>query len=102
MENPFLLAIALWESREVTIRFLAGARENEPDSQVREEKPIDWRLLVDSTAQTEGAEGKVCNPTVAGCSSDREQDCSAPLLQHSIRQNPRTRCLEHVSRGSCA
>jgi hypothetical protein len=92
MENPFLLAVALWESREVTIRLLAGARENEPDSPVGGEKPIDWRLLAYDRVRTEVAEGNGFDPTVAGRSSDRENGSHAPSLRQAARKNPRTAC----------
>jgi hypothetical protein len=73
MENPFVLAVALLESRGITTRFLSRTQNNEPDSRVGEEKPIDWRLLVDSAAETEVAGGKAANPSVAARSSNRER-----------------------------
>ncbi|MBV8097969.1 MAG: hypothetical protein JOZ31_02315 [Verrucomicrobia bacterium] len=104
MENPFLLAVALWESRKITTRLLGGAKKNEPDFRLEREKPIDWLLLVDDTVQTGATEGNTSNP--AARSSDQEQDSSTPSLQDSVRQNPRTstrtKCRGHLTRGSCA
>jgi len=102
MENPFVLAVALLESRKVTNRFLAGARGNEPDSPIGVEKPIDWRLLVDDSVQREGTERSACNPAA--------QKSNTLSLQHPVPQKPRTRtttstrtrCPEHLTRGSCA
>ena len=109
MENPFLFAIALFESRKITTRLLASARENEPDFGVERDEPINWRLLVEDTARTEGSETNASNPKIAARSSDKEQDSNPPSLRPSVPQNPRTRTtntrtkwLERLTRGSCA
>jgi hypothetical protein len=93
MENPFLLAIALWESREVTTRLLAGAKENEPDSRLERERPIDWRLLAGDVVQPEGHQS-ASNP-------GRPRKRGA-LRERDLGEGGRTKCLEHVTRGSCA
>jgi hypothetical protein len=62
MENPFLLAVALLESRKITTWLLAGAKKNEPDSRIKGEKPIDWRLLVDHTVRPEVAQQSAFSP----------------------------------------
>jgi hypothetical protein len=89
MENPFLLAVALLESRGITTRFLSRTQDNEPDPRVGEEKPIDWRLLVDSAVETEG---EAVNPSVAVRSSDQDQDSNTvtgklrgQLVRRSLR-----------------
>src|SRR5690348_8628841 len=110
MENPFLLAVALFESRKITTRLLAGAKKNEPDSRLVREKPIDWRLLVKAAVQPEVAEGSASNPALVAHSSDQEQDSRVPSLQQAVRKNPRTRrttsmrtnCSTHGTRTSCA
>ena len=71
MENPFVLAVALLESRRITTRFLLRTKDSEPDTCVEEERPIDWRLLVYDTTQPKVAEGNALNPTVAACDSDQ-------------------------------
>jgi len=131
MENPFVLAVALLESREVTIRFLAGARENEPDSPVAREKPIDWRLLVDATVPAEIAQRSDSNAAAEGCNSEQAQyadtmNCERrrQLVQRTLRlvsplakgrprkrgalqkkdgsEGGRKECSADVTRGSCA
>ena len=110
MENPFLLAVALWESREVTIRIFAGARENEPDSPVGGEKPIDWRLLAYDRVQTEVDEGNGFNPPplLSPESEDSLPDVASRPVRRSFlepeRQDEvgRTNCPTHATRGSCA
>ena len=51
MENPFLLAVALLESRAITKPLLSSARDHKADSQMGVEKPINWRLLFDGSAR---------------------------------------------------
>src|SRR5260370_17744186 len=51
MENPFLLAVALLESRAIAKPLLSSARDHKADSQMGVEKPINWRLLFDRSAQ---------------------------------------------------
>ena len=50
MENPFLLAVALLESRAIAKPVLSSARDHKADSQMGVEKPINWRLLFDGSA----------------------------------------------------
>jgi hypothetical protein len=50
MENPFLLAVALLESRAIAKPLLSNARDHKADSQLGVEKPINWRLLLDGSA----------------------------------------------------
>jgi hypothetical protein len=51
MENPFLLAVALLESRAIAKPLLSSVRDHKADSQMGVEKPINWRLLFDGSAQ---------------------------------------------------
>jgi hypothetical protein len=53
MENPFLLAIALLETREITTRFLSKTRADKADSRLGVERPINWLLLIDDSEQSE-------------------------------------------------
>lgn len=53
MENQFLLAIALLESRELTTRFLLKTRDHKADSRLGLERPINWQLLVDDPESSE-------------------------------------------------
>jgi hypothetical protein len=60
MENPFLLAIALLESRGIAKPWLSNARDHKADSQMGVEKPINWRLLFDGSAQAAGRQDRLC------------------------------------------
>jgi hypothetical protein len=53
MENPFLLAVALLESREIATRFLRRTMDRKADSPMGVEEPINWQLLVDDNVQPE-------------------------------------------------
>jgi hypothetical protein len=94
MENPFLLAVALLESRRITTRLLASARENEPGFGVERDEPIDWRLLVKAC----GATGEPERHQSRSASS-RGRGKAAP--QKEVGEGGRTKCLERVTRGSC-
>ena len=59
MENPFLLAVALLESRAIAKPLLSSARDHKADSQMEVEKPINWRLLFDSSAQAAGRQDRL-------------------------------------------
>ena len=56
MENQFLLAIALWESRRTMTRFFPGRTHCQSPPEV--EKPIDWGLLVDDSATSQGRQDR--------------------------------------------
>jgi hypothetical protein len=79
MENPFLLAMALLESRGITTRFLQRTIDNEPAPGTGGEEPINWQLLK-ATVQPEVCQRRVSAKTVE-----------------------RTRPLgrKHFARGSC-
>jgi len=59
MENPFLLAVALLESRGIAKPWLSNARDHKADSQMGVEKPINWRLLLDVSAQAAGRQDRL-------------------------------------------
>jgi hypothetical protein len=59
MENPFLLAVALLESRAIAKPLLSSARDHKADSQTGVEKPIDWRLLFAGSAQAAGRQDRL-------------------------------------------
>lgn len=94
MENPFLLAVALLESREITDRFLARTKGDRPDSRSGGEGPIDWRLLVDVTVRPE--------VTAANASNSGRPRKGGALHDDVVGEGGRTAHLEHVARSSCA
>jgi hypothetical protein len=106
MENPFLLAVALLESRKITTRLLASARENEPAFGVERDEPIDWSLLVVAC----GAAGEPLKghrsrsashlSSIVRLTQTTEEARRAP--QKEAGEGGRTRCLERVTGGSCA
>jgi hypothetical protein len=59
MENPFLLAVALLESRAIAKPWLLSARDHKADSQMGVEKPINWRLLLNGSAQPAGRQDRL-------------------------------------------
>jgi hypothetical protein len=93
MENPFLLAVALFESRKITTRLLASARENEPDSGVERDNPIDWRLLAEACGATE-------EPLERLQSRSASQARRAP--QRDVGEGGRKKSPACLTRGSCA
>jgi hypothetical protein len=93
MENPFLFAIALFESRKITARLLASARENEPDFGVERDEPIDWRLLdeaCDATGKSrERLQSRSASPT---CCAEGLAKAEAKRAPKDVRKDPRTAC----------
>ena len=71
MENPFLLAIALWESRKTMIRFFPRRTYHQVESPPGVEKPIDWQLLADNKAESEAAQERASNPAHAPWTRDK-------------------------------
>jgi hypothetical protein len=59
MENPFLLAVALLESQAIAKPLLSSGRDHKADSQTGVEKPINWRLLFDGSAQPAGRQDRL-------------------------------------------
>jgi hypothetical protein len=59
MENPFLLAVALLENRAIAKPLLSSACDHKADSQMPVEKPINWRLLSDGSAQAAGRQDRL-------------------------------------------
>ena len=87
MENPFLLAVALLESRAIAKPLLSTARDHKAASQMGVEKPINWQLLFDGSAQEAGRQDSTSNAAYAGCNSDRAQ-CSGTPARNASRSDP--------------
>jgi hypothetical protein len=73
MENPFFLAIALLESREIATSLFRRALDHKADSPMTVKGP-NWQLLVDDTEESEVRQDRLSPKTV--------ERTPAPALEH--------------------